>query len=170
MQIAYLGLGSNLGDREENIVTAVSQMRKSLRLMGFSSFYLTSPVGYRDQPDFLNMVVQIDLEGRDAFGLLALTKSIEKELGRTKTFHWGPRLIDIDILYIWGVHIETETLTVPHKEMLKRKFVLIPLSELTESIIVKGERLFLRCLIDNIPERENRVTLYKARREIELDK
>ena len=96
--LTYLGLGSNLGDREGNLIQATRSIGESCRLLRYSSIYRTSPVGNNEQPDFLNMVVAVDTCTMKPRELLSLVKSIERKMGRSPTFRWGPRLIDIDIL------------------------------------------------------------------------
>jgi len=143
MSRTYLGLGSNKGDREENLKRAVVLIKNKCRLLDYSSIYQTSPVGYTDQPYFLNMVIKIDSESYTPLNLLVLMKDIEKRMGRKKAFRWGPRLIDIDILYIEGISVKSKILTIPHKEMFNRNFVLIPLSEITDYLIISGRKVFL---------------------------
>ncbi len=167
MKTTFLGLGSNLGDREKNLLRAISLIEKRFTIIDYSSLYNTSPVGYKDQRDFLNMVIKTDSEQVAPFELLNFLKSIEKEMGRKKTFRFGPRLIDIDILYKEGVHIESDVISIPHKELFKRNFVLIPLSELTEYLIVDSEKLILKDFIKK--DIANKVILYKHKEEIKLN-
>ena len=87
------------------------QVRNHCRLIAYSSIYVTAPIGYTNQADFLNMVVEVDSSSYTPERLLALLKKIEDRIGRKETFRWGPRIIDIDILYIEGIHRATEELT-----------------------------------------------------------
>jgi 2-amino-4-hydroxy-6-hydroxymethyldihydropteridine diphosphokinase len=131
----YLSLGSNVGDRAENIVSALSflQRNMSVNVEKVSSFYETSPVGLK-QRSFYNIVIeaQTDLKPYD---LLLFIKHVEFILGRRKTIKWGPRVIDIDILFFGRKIIDQPDLTVPHKEIQNRLFVLIPLSEIAGDFV-----------------------------------
>lgn len=133
--LAYIGLGSNLGDREANLRRALKVMAglPGIRVLRFSSVYRTEPVGKRGQPEFLNMVAEVEtgLEPRD---LLRLLLDIEKQLGRVRQGRWGPRTIDLDILY-YGDRILTEPdLEIPHPRAHQRVFVLVPLAELAPGL------------------------------------
>jgi 2-amino-4-hydroxy-6-hydroxymethyldihydropteridine diphosphokinase len=131
----YLSLGSNVGDRVKNIVSALSFLQSSLsvNIEKVSSFYETSPVGPK-QRNFYNIVIeaQTDLKSDK---LLLFIKQVEHILGRRKTVRWGPRVIDIDILFFGGKIIHQTDLTVPHKELQNRLFVLIPLSEVASDFV-----------------------------------
>ncbi|RKY22887.1 MAG: 2-amino-4-hydroxy-6-hydroxymethyldihydropteridine diphosphokinase [Planctomycetota bacterium] len=129
--IAYIGLGSNLGDRYSNLARAVDRIRQlpSTLVEGQSGNYLTAPMGPRDQPDFLNSVIGISTEMSPG-GLLDALKEIEKSLGREETYRWGPRLIDIDILLYDEIVIDEEDLKIPHPRMHEREFALEPLCEI----------------------------------------
>ncbi|MBT2575078.1 2-amino-4-hydroxy-6-hydroxymethyldihydropteridine diphosphokinase [Bacillus sp. ISL-51] len=128
---AYIGLGSNIGDRERYLRQAVAMLGQHQRVTvtKVSSIYETDPVGYKDQDQFLNMAVEIKTS-LSPFELLDLTQSIEAELGRTREVRWGPRTADLDILLYNRENIETEQLIVPHPRMYERLFVLAPLKEI----------------------------------------
>jgi 2-amino-4-hydroxy-6-hydroxymethyldihydropteridine diphosphokinase len=131
-RVGYLGLGSNVGDREKHLGDAIAALREhGVTVEAASSTYETEPVGeILDQPDFLNAVVRIRT-GQDAHALLALCKAIEVELGRMFGGpRHGPRPIDIDLLLLGDVELEDESLTLPHAEVTSRRFVLVPLLEL----------------------------------------
>jgi 2-amino-4-hydroxy-6-hydroxymethyldihydropteridine diphosphokinase len=165
MNKTYLGLGSNLGDRERNLLRAAAEVSARFALLDHSSIYETRPVGYTDQPDFLNMVIAAGTGECPPGELLGFVKSIERKLGREETFRWGPRVIDIDILYMEGVEIHTPELAVPHRELLNRNFVLAPLSELTDSIVVGGGKVELAAhLREN--DGDDRVHLYRSREDL----
>ena len=166
MKNTYLGLGSNIGDREKNIIKAANLIQNSFTIIKHSSIYLTAPVGYKEQPYFLNLVIKIDSEGTSPSELLRIVKSIEVEMGRKKTFHWGPRLIDIDILYIEGTDILTENLIIPHNEILNRNFVLTPLSELMDFILINGEKISLKDFVNNKFSHDNTINVYKSKEEL----
>ena len=125
----YLGLGSNLGDRRQNLIAALGNLAPRVRVEAVSSLYETDPVGPRDQQDFYNAVCRAStsLEPRQ---LLAHVKQVERDVGRTDGPRWGPRVIDIDILLYGGVTVDQPELQVPHREMANRAFVLVPLAEL----------------------------------------
>lgn len=129
-----LGLGSNLGDRARNIYTALERLRARIRLDQISSLYETEPVGPVDQPWFLNLVCsgQTDLSPE---ALLHLAKTIEREMGRKEGLRFGPRLIDIDILFYDDLVISTAQLEIPHPRVHERAFTLIPLSEIVPDLV-----------------------------------
>ena len=140
--LAYLGLGSNLGDRHAILDQAIAKLADSgFRNIRQSSRYETEPIGFVDQPWFLNMVVEAetDLSPR---ALLRHTKGIERELGRKRTFRNGPRLIDIDLLLLGDTVMVRQRLVVPHLMICKRRFVLDPLVELAPRLAhpVTGQR------------------------------
>jgi 2-amino-4-hydroxy-6-hydroxymethyldihydropteridine diphosphokinase len=128
---AFLGLGSNLGDRLATLQRAIDLLaaEPGISVRRTSRVWETDPVGGLEQPDFLNVVAQIDtaLEPHD---LLETVNRIEAALGRTRDIRWGPRTIDIDILLIDGLTIHDERLTVPHPRLHERAFVVMPLLEL----------------------------------------
>ncbi|PYT74469.1 MAG: 2-amino-4-hydroxy-6-hydroxymethyldihydropteridine diphosphokinase [Acidobacteria bacterium] len=130
----YLSLGSNLGDREKNLRAAMAFLADAnLRMTGISSFYETEPVDLREQPWFLNCVVQAETE-LPPLDLLRVLRGIEATMGSKKLVPKGPRLIDLDILLYSGETIDTPELQVPHPRMLQRKFVLVPLAEIAPNL------------------------------------
>lgn len=129
MSRVYLGLGSNLGDRYANLQRAVDELRQFVTVTAVSSVYSTEPWGDIDQPAFLNICVAA-ISSLPPHELLADIKKVERELGRTPTRHWGPRLIDIDILFYDDLVLSDETLTVPHPFIADRSFVLVPLADI----------------------------------------
>ena len=131
MVTAYLGLGSNLGDREANINRALAELDRSgvCTVTRVSSNYETDPVGIPEQPDFLNAVAEVET-GTAPRDLLAAIRGVERSLGREKTFKWGPRIIDIDVLLYGDQRLAEENLEIPHPEMHKRAFVLAPIAEI----------------------------------------
>ncbi len=135
MALFYLGIGSNLGEREENCRRAVALLKKKgIRILRESSLYETEPWGVENQPDFINMALSAET-GLDPMALLRTLKSIEKEMGRKETSRWGPRIIDLDILLYEGRIIKTPELTIPHPLIQERDFVLKPLSEIAPEIV-----------------------------------
>ena len=133
---AYIGIGSNLGDRLDNIKKAIALLNrhKNIKITQRSSIYETEPVGYKEQPDFLNSVVQLKT-GLTPQRLLEVLKNIEKKLGRIKGIKWGPRIIDLDMLLYENKIIKRDNLTVPHPELHKRRFILAPLAEIAGGIV-----------------------------------
>lgn len=135
MNRVFLLLGSNLGDREKNIERALVELdRRGVSILKKSSLYNTSPWGYRDQPDFLNMAIEA-ITSLDPFSLLNLLKEIESDLGRKSTIRYGPRVIDIDIIFYEDRVVKTEELTIPHPLMHLREFVLKPLCEIAPELV-----------------------------------
>lgn len=128
---AYLSLGSNVGDRIEKLREAVRLLESTpgLAVSRLSGVYETEPVGVRDQPWFLNAVAEVSTD-LSPLELLRAVKQVEKSVGRTPTYRWGPREIDVDILLYDDLRMDTEALTVPHPRMTERLFVLLPLREL----------------------------------------
>jgi len=125
----YLGLGANLGDREANLKKALQLLAARLKVEKVSSFYETEPVGYADQPRFLNAVCE-GTTGLEPLKLLRYVKDIERKMGRKRTFRYAPRLIDIDILLYDDNILETPGLVLPHQRLAERAFVLVPLAEI----------------------------------------
>lgn len=134
MQTIYLGLGTNLGDRTANLQAAINGLAEELVITAVSPIYQTPPWGVTDQPDFLNLclVAKTDLPPVE---LLAFVKNLEVELGRQPTKRWGPRLIDIDILFYANQLIETEIMTIPHPRLAERAFVLRPLADIAPDFV-----------------------------------
>jgi GTP cyclohydrolase IV len=125
----YLALGTNLGDRRGNLTTALQRLREIMEMEIVSSVYETEPVGYTDQPRFLNLVCRGETR-LEAQALLLVAKEIEAAVGRTPSVRNGPRLIDIDILFYDDLHIQKSSLTIPHPRIYERAFVLVPLAEI----------------------------------------
>lgn len=135
----FFGLGSNLGNKKQNLLRAAEKLSEFIHNISISSVYRTSPVG-PEQDDFYNAVLsgETDLE---PFKLLELIKRIEREMGRIKSFHWGPRIIDVDILWVEDTEIEALNLSIPHREITYRRFVLEPLYELAGNIYLREKTL-----------------------------
>jgi len=152
-QPAYLGLGSNLNDRLSCLIDALVRIRRltSIDIVQLSSVYETEPVGYADQSDFLNtaVAVQTVLSPPE---LLLICQTIERKMGRVPTRKWGPRNIDIDILMFGNIVKHTEELTLPHKELTKRKFVLLPLAEIAADVIVTETSKTVKQLLQEISD------------------
>ena len=141
MQV-YLGIGSNLGDRQANMGKALTLLGERLQIELVSSVYETEPVGYVEQPRFLNAVCR----GQTELGplqLLSLVKGIEASLGRVSSFPNAPRTIDLDIIFYGNTIVQTPELTIPHPRLEERAFVLIPLLEIAPDLChpVSGESI-----------------------------
>jgi 2-amino-4-hydroxy-6-hydroxymethyldihydropteridine diphosphokinase len=137
---AYLGLGSNLGDRLDNLLRAVRLLEeRGVSVRRSSRVYETDPVGGPAQPDYLNAVIEVEPPG-SARDLLEACLSIEDEMGRVREERWGPRIIDLDVLTSGDQEIDEPDLQVPHPRMHERGFVLIPLLELDADPPLPGGR------------------------------
>lgn len=136
---AFIGLGSNMGDKEANIGKALEMLGASpgIRLKGTASLYRTDPVGYLDQDWFLNTVTRVETE-LDPHQLLKLLLAIEDRLGRVRTIRWGPRPVDLDLLLYGGEEIHSPGLIIPHPRMCERAFVMAPLAELAPGLVFPG--------------------------------
>jgi 2-amino-4-hydroxy-6-hydroxymethyldihydropteridine diphosphokinase len=128
---AYLGIGSNLGERLAYLQLAVDELAAAdgVTVVGVSSVYETAPVGGPEQPDYLNAVVAVDTF-LTAHELLRVAQGIEAEADRVRTVRWGPRTLDVDVLLFGDEHIDDPDLVVPHPRMTERAFVVVPLADL----------------------------------------
>jgi 2-amino-4-hydroxy-6-hydroxymethyldihydropteridine diphosphokinase len=138
---AVISLGANIGDPQANLTLAIALLREAAEVTAVSSFLKTKPVGGPDQPDYLNAVaiVESDLPAKD---LLALLNGIETAMGRTREVHWGPRVIDLDLIQYGGLLVNDEKLTLPHPRAHERRFVLAPWFEIEpEAILLTHGRI-----------------------------
>jgi len=140
MNIAYLSLGSNLGDRKAQLREAVRllQAHPGISNVKISSIYETAPVGFIEQSAFLNLAVRLETE-LSALDLLDVCQEIEQALHRERLVRWGPRTVDLDILLYNHDNMKTERLVIPHPRMQERAFVLVPLRELIPSLLVPAD-------------------------------
>ena len=137
MTRAFLGLGSNLGDRRQHLRDAVDTLSDPGAGLGFvavSPLYETDPVGGPDQDRFLNLVVELDTACTPR-ELLAVCHRLESAAGRVRDEHWGPRTLDVDVLWMDGVEVDEADLAVPHARMWERRFVLAPLRDLAPDLV-----------------------------------
>ena len=134
MVTVYLGLGSNMGNRQENLDRVLEFLSQRMRVERVSSVYDTEPVGNTKQPRFLNLACQVST-GLEPMALLTLVKGIESKLGRLSHTSNLPRPIDIDILFYGDQVIEIPKLTIPHPKLTDRAFVLIPLAEIAPDMV-----------------------------------
>ena len=135
MSEAYVALGSNLGDREENLRTALKHLEENeVEVVKVSTFIETEPYGVTDQPGFVNAVCQVETK-LAPLELLRLLLSIEQEMGRVRLRRWGERNIDLDLLLYEDACVVSEELTLPHPDMQNRDFVLLPLAEIAGEVL-----------------------------------
>lgn len=151
MTLIYLSLGSNIGNRRKNLEKAIAELgNNNIKKIKISSFYETEPIGPK-QRNFYNIAgkFQTNLTPQE---LLKTVKEIEEYLGRTKNYHWGPRVIDIDILFYGKQILKTKNLIIPHKEIINRAFVLVPMNEIAPKFVHPRENkritTLLRLLVD----------------------
>jgi 2-amino-4-hydroxy-6-hydroxymethyldihydropteridine diphosphokinase len=152
---AFIGLGSNIGNRYDYLTKAIEKLVKhpKIKMVKTSSVYETDPVGYEEQDLFLNMVIEVWTDW-SALELLDYCLKVELELGRKREIFWGPRTIDLDILLYNQENIKSEKLIVPHPRMLERNFVMIPLSEIKPDIIIPNTEKPLETWINELPNKE----------------
>ena len=135
MSTAYVALGSNIGDREENLRTALKYLEANgVEVVKVSTFIETEPYGVTDQPGFINAVCQVETE-LEPLELLRLLLKIELEMGRVRVRRWGERNIDLDLLLYEDACMVSEELTLPHPDMQNRDFVLLPLAEIAGEVV-----------------------------------
>jgi 2-amino-4-hydroxy-6-hydroxymethyldihydropteridine diphosphokinase len=132
--IAYIGIGSNVGEREANCRKAIELLSKAGRVVRVSSLYRTEPVGYHEQEDFINAVAAVETDCTPD-DLLRMCHTIEDLLGRKRGLRWGPRTADLDILLYGSQVVNQPGLAIPHPRMSMRKFVLIPLVEIAPDAV-----------------------------------
>jgi len=151
--IAYIGIGSNIGDKVNQCEKAISEILKvdHHKLLAKSSLFKTQPIGHPSQDWFVNGVIKIETD-LEAHELLRKLKAIESQWGRTETFRWGPRTIDLDILFFDDAEIHNEELQVPHPSIQERQFVLIPLAEIDRYLIHPVLKKTVQELLNNIKE------------------
>lgn len=145
----YLSLGSNIGDREQQLHNAISQLGSLGRVTATSSIYETQPVDFTEQPWFLNCVIALETSKSPA-DLMAEILKIEKEMGRRRTREKGPRPIDIDILLFGDMVLNTPELIIPHPAMANRRFVLEPLAEIAPQALHPVLNATIRELLDRL--------------------
>jgi 2-amino-4-hydroxy-6-hydroxymethyldihydropteridine diphosphokinase len=151
MVTVYLGLGSNLGNRQDNLDRTLDFLSQRLRVEKVSSVYDTEPVGNTNQPRFLNQVCQV-ATGLEPMALLTLVKGIESKLGRLPHTSNLPRPIDIDILFYGDQVIDTPKLVIPHPRLTERAFVLIPLAEIAPDLVHPVNSKTIKQLMKDVTE------------------
>jgi 2-amino-4-hydroxy-6-hydroxymethyldihydropteridine diphosphokinase len=154
MSTAYIGIGSNLGYREENCERAIKLLiANGITVTKRSSMTETEPWGVKEQPNFINMAVEIKT-GLTPDELLRLLKNIEVDVGRLPTSHWGPRIIDLDILLYDDVIMKTPDLEIPHPGLSEREFVLKPLAEIAPDKIHPVLKKSVKKLLEEVDSRK----------------
>jgi 2-amino-4-hydroxy-6-hydroxymethyldihydropteridine diphosphokinase len=160
MAISYIALGSNLGDREEILAAATDRLGRLGRVVARSSLYETEPVGFRDQPAFLNAVLALETK-LEPLPLLRALLSIERELGRDRGqgVPKGPRTLDLDLLLLGDAIVAGEELTLPHPALAQRRFALAPLAEIAPQLRHPQLKQTIADLLAELPdEGENRIS------------
>jgi 2-amino-4-hydroxy-6-hydroxymethyldihydropteridine diphosphokinase len=151
--LAYIGLGSNLGGREEYLRTAIKMLAKIENVSLVSSIYESDPVDFLDQSPFLNMVIELETD-RQPVDLLKLLQEFEKDLHRERSFPNAPRTIDLDVLLYDQIVENSQDLTIPHPRMLERAFVLVPLAEIAPNVVVPTVGKTVKALLDALEHTE----------------
>jgi 2-amino-4-hydroxy-6-hydroxymethyldihydropteridine diphosphokinase len=159
ISVAYLSGGSNLGDRKVHLKSAIDAIRtKGILVRRVSSVYETEPVGFLDQPWFLNIAVAIETQLSPS-ELLACCQDIEKLHGRVRSFQGAPRVLDLDILLYGDLIIDGPSLQIPHPRMAQRRFVLEPLAQIAPGVVHPGLKKTILTLLASCGD-DSRVTLY----------
>ena len=135
-----LSLGSNIGDKKSNLETAINQINKFSTIKKISSIYESDPILFKDQENFFNLVLEIEYK-KSAIELLETTKDVERRMGRKKTVKYGPRIIDIDIVFFNNQIVNSKDLIIPHYDWANRVFVVLPLCELFKEFNMKDYKL-----------------------------
>ena len=151
MKVVYLGLGSNVGDRESNLAAAIERLSAFMTNLRLSPIYETEPVDYTDQRWFLNQVVEAET-GLFPMQLLTRLHKIERELGRVRTIPKGPRTIDLDILFYGRTVMRSGALEIPHPRLAERRFVLAPLADLAPDVRHPVTHRTAREMLEAAPE------------------
>lgn len=148
-QVVFLSLGSNLGDRQKNLIAVENLLPPQVIVKERSPIYETEPWGYQEQPRFLNQVLSVTTS-LSPWDLLTYLNDIEKSIGRKPSFRYGPREVDIDILLYGDQEIVQENLIIPHERLTERVFVLAPLADLAPELILPGSKSTIAGILDKI--------------------
>lgn len=157
MNRAFIALGTNIEPRETFLADGLSALakQKNLKIVKKSSIYETAPVGYLDQDNFLNMVIEVKTS-LSVIELLNYCQDIEQQLGRERSVRFGPRTIDLDILMYNQENSNTERLIIPHPRMHERAFVLIPLNEIAANLYIECLGEHVTSMVDDLPKKDKR--------------
>ena len=154
MSLAYVALGSNLGNKKENLLRAIELLKNhGVNVLAVSSFLVTKPYGVTDQPDFLNGAIKLEYD-KSPEELLEVLLAVEQEMGRVRLRHWGERIIDLDLLLFEQEVINSKRLVLPHKDMENREFVLAPLAEIAPQIVPPNGSETIMELLTNLRKRD----------------
>lgn len=151
--VVFIGIGANIGPVRENFARALRSIEKCAHVVAVSSLYESDPVGPQDQPKFTNAVVKAGTE-LSPFELLDHLKAIEREIGRKKTRRWGPRVIDLDIIFYGDLVISTDSLVIPHPRAHERRFVLEPLLEIEPAAWHPAKNMAVRDICSGLGDSE----------------
>ncbi len=162
MVVAFFGLGSNLGDRVGHLTRAVVALDNTLDVTAVSALYESAPMYVTDQPPFLNMALGARTR-QSPMALLRQIKALETALGRTPGLRFGPRVVDIDILFYGEALLTGPELEIPHPRLVERAFVLRPLDEIAAAMVHPGLGRTVRALLEGLPERDSVVRLSAPR-------
>lgn len=160
MATAYIGIGSNLGNRQKNCLRSIELLEKrGIIVKKRSSMNETEPWGVKDQPQFINMAIEIETE-LGPHELLRILKDVEREVGRGATFKWGPRIIDLDILLFNDLFLREDNLQIPHPLMHERDFVLKPLCEIAPDRIHPLLKVSMFNLLKRLEKSRGKLSLF----------
>jgi 2-amino-4-hydroxy-6-hydroxymethyldihydropteridine diphosphokinase len=160
MRKIYIALGSNVGDKKHNIQNAISRLTEKISEINVAPFYTSKAVGYTEQDNFMNTVIE-GKTGLSPEELLFFVKTIEKEVGRVHRFRWGPREIDIDILFYADLLYQKENLQIPHPRLHERDFVLKPLSDLSSELLHPVLKKSISDILQELPEKKRSILTQK---------
>lgn len=165
MKNVFIGLGSNLGDKEQNLKEALSLIKANdrIKIQKTSSLYITEPWGNIHQDDFLNQVIKIETD-LSARVLLYKLQEIEIKMGRKREKKWSPRIIDLDILLYGDEVIDLSDLTIPHRYLKERLFVLVPLQEIDAKIVFPDDGTDIEEVLNKVKARERNKKIIKIKR------
>ena len=149
----FIGLGSNLGDREDNLRRAIELLKQKMKLVKISTLYESEPMYVKDQPWFVNCVAEFETKLTPK-ELLDYLREIERKLGRQESGRYGPRSIDLDILFYGNEVVEEDDLKIPHPRIQERRFVLVPLEEIDPDYIHPVYRSSIATLLANLKSNE----------------
>jgi 2-amino-4-hydroxy-6-hydroxymethyldihydropteridine diphosphokinase len=152
MATVYLALGSNLGDSEQHIEAAIGLIKESVYDIKQAPMYISKAVGYTKQPDFYNTAIS-GSTSLSPLELLHFVKTTEKKVGRIKRFRWGPREIDIDIIFYDDLILQSEALSIPHPSFMERDFVLQPIADLSPQLIDPTSKQTVSNMLKQLPSK-----------------